>query len=136
MSNEQKPLYGSQFPEHGKSTADHDKDIPTKITVSAYYRVAQSDRQKFIDAVIPDVIAAKKIPGCIYYAFAADLIDPTLFHLTEGWRDEAAYNLHESSPIFLNALKTVVETVKILDRQGVQYEVAKILIDDPRYRVE
>lgn len=127
--------YGAQFPQHGQSPVDHDKDLPTQIVVSAYYRVDPQDRQTFIDAVIPDMQAAHNMPGCIYYAFAADLIDPNLFHLTEGWADEAAYEHHEQAPSFLKALAQVVNNVRILDRQGVRYLVDGPIIDDPRDKV-
>ncbi|MDM9648583.1 antibiotic biosynthesis monooxygenase family protein [Rhizobium sp. S163] len=115
--------------------ADHDKTLPTNMLVSAYYRVHPDDRQTFIDAVIPDMKAATEIDGCVFYAFAQDLTDPNTFHLVEGWRDEAAYEAHENSPIFLEALSTVVKNVRILDRQGIRYDVAKQHIDDPRGRV-
>jgi quinol monooxygenase YgiN len=115
--------------------ADHDKTIKTEITVSAYYRVHPDDRQAFIDAVIPEMTAAQKMPGCIFYAFAQDLTDPNTFHLTEGWADFAAYDRHENAETFLSALSTVVQTVRILDRQGVRYDIAKQHIDDPRERV-
>jgi quinol monooxygenase YgiN len=113
----------------------HDKTQPTAYVVSAYYRVHPEDRQTFIDAVIPDMTAAAQMRGCVYYAFAQDLTDPNLFHLTEGWADEAAYESHENAPTFLTALGTVVRNVRILDRQGVRYEVARTILDDPRGRV-
>jgi quinol monooxygenase YgiN len=113
----------------------HDKTRATGLVVSAYYRVHPEDRQTFIDAVIPDMTAAAKMDGCIYYAFAQDLVDPDLFHLTEGWADGAAYERHEEADSFLKALTTVVKYVRILDRQGVRYEVARLVTDDPRGRV-
>jgi quinol monooxygenase YgiN len=115
--------------------ADHDKAVPTGIVVSAYYRVHPDDRQVFIDAVKPEMSAAQQIPGCVYYAFAQDLIDQNTFHLTEGWVDRAAYEAHENAETFLSALSTVVEHVRILDRQGVRYDVTEVHLDDPRGRV-
>ncbi|QXI31231.1 putative quinol monooxygenase [Pseudomonas vanderleydeniana] len=117
------------------AASDHDKTLPTQILVSAYYRVHPDDRQTFIDAVIPEMLAAQKLPGCIYYAFAQDLSNPNTFHLTEGWADEAAYERHEHSETFLHALATVVREVRILDREGIRYDVAKQHIDDPRGKV-
>lgn len=117
------------------AASDHDKTLPTQILVSAYYRVQSEDRQTFIDAVIPEMLAAQKLPGCIYYAFAQDLTNPDNFHLTEGWADEKAYERHENSETFLKALATVVKNVRILDRQGIRYDVAKQHIDDPRGKV-
>ncbi|WP_231129652.1 putative quinol monooxygenase [Flavobacterium sufflavum] len=103
--------------------------------MSAYYRVHPNDRQTFIDAVVPEMIAANKLEGCIYYAFSQDLTDENTFHLLEGWADEEAYERHENSETFLTALTTVVKNVQILDRQGVRYDVSKIHIDDPRGKV-
>ncbi len=115
--------------------ADHEKTLPTEVLVSAYYRVHPEDRQTFIDAVIPEMQAAQKMPGCVYYAFAQDLADPNTFHLLEGWADQAAYERHEEAESFLSALATVVRNVRILDRQGVRYDVAAMHIDDPRGKV-
>ncbi len=117
------------------STADHDKLPTTGIVVSAYYRVHPDDRQTFIDAVVPEMAAARKLPGCIYYAFAQDLADANAFHLVEGWADEAAYENHENAATFLQALATVVKNVRILNRQGVRYDVAQQHTDDPRGKV-
>lgn len=33
-------------------------------------------------------------PGCVRYAFAADLDDPNRFHLYECWADKAALETH------------------------------------------
>lgn len=113
----------------------HDKTLPTGILVSAYYRVHPEDRQIFIDSVIPEMIAAARIPGCIYYAFAQDLTDVNTFHLLEGWADEDAYARHENATSFLTALSHVVNNVRIIDRQGVRYDVSKQYTDDPRSKV-
>lgn len=117
------------------TSISHDKTQRTGITVSAYYRVHPEDRQIFIDAVIPDMVAANKLEGCIYYAFSQDLTDENTFHLLEGWKDEEAYELHENSETFLTALSTVAKNVRILDREGVRYDVSKMHIDDPRGKV-
>lgn len=117
------------------TSTSHDKTQTTEITVSAYYRVHPDDRQIFIDAVVPEMIAANKLEGCIYYAFSQDLTDENTFHLLEGWKNQEAYERHENSETFLTALNTVVKNVRILDRQGVRYDVSKIHIDDPRGKV-
>lgn len=117
------------------SSADHNKLPATGIVVSAYYRVHPEDRKTFIDAVVPEMAAARKLPGCIYYAFAQDLTDANAIHLVEGWKDEAAYQRHENATTFLQALVTVVKNVRILNRQGVCYDVALQHVDDPRGKV-
>lgn len=114
---------------------NHDKTQTTGITVSAYYKVHPEDRQIFIDAVIPEMIAANKMDGSIYYAFSQDLTDENTFHLLEGWADEEAYERHENAETFLTALSTVVKDVRILDREGVRYDISKMHIDDTRGKV-
>lgn len=117
------------------SAGDHDKTRPTEIIVSAYYRVHPDDRQTFIDAVIPEMQAAQQLPGCVYYAFSQDLVNADAFHLSEGWEDIQAYERHEHSETFLNALARVVKHVRILHREGIRYNVAKQHVDDPRGKV-
>ncbi|AWO77438.1 putative quinol monooxygenase [Serratia marcescens] len=117
------------------STGDHDKTQPTEIIVSAYYRVHPDDRQTFIEAVIPEMQAAQQLPGCVFYAFSQDLVNPDAFHLSEGWADIEAYERHEHSETFLKALATVVKHVRILRREGIRYDVSKQHIDDPRGKV-
>ncbi|TDQ08228.1 putative quinol monooxygenase [Pedobacter metabolipauper] len=121
-------------PKPGTSNS-HDKTQTTGITVSAYYKVHPEDRQIFIDAVIPEMTAANKMEGCVYYAFSQDLTDENTFHLLEGWADKAAYEHHENAETFLTALGTVVKNVRILDREGVRYDISKMHIDDPRGKV-
>lgn len=40
------------------------------------------------------VAATLQEPGCIRYAFAQDLLDRTLIHITEAWQDQAALDAH------------------------------------------
>lgn len=117
------------------SAGDHDKTQSTAIVVSAYYRVHPDDRQTFIDAVKPDMQRAQQMPGCVFYAFSQDLLNPDAFHLSEGWADIDAFERHEQSATFLKALEKVVKSVRILHREGIRYDVAKQHIEDPRGRI-
>lgn len=38
--------------------------------------------------------------GCIEYVYSQDLIEPTLVHVFEIWRDEAALAAHHDAPHF------------------------------------
>lgn len=120
---------------HISTIGDHDKTQPTEVVVSAYYRVHPEDRQTFIDAVKPEMQAAQQMAGCVYYAFSQDLLNPDVFHLSEGWADIDAYERHEQAATFLEALATVVKNVRILHREGIRYTVAQQHIDDPRDKV-
>ncbi|MEU9337135.1 antibiotic biosynthesis monooxygenase family protein [Streptomyces sp. NPDC048290] len=107
------------------------KDQPTRIVYSTYYRVHPEDRQKFIDAVTPHLAVEAQIPGVVYYVFAQDITDPNTFHLSEGFRDQAALDEHDRSPAFAEALRKVRDSVRILDRQGQRYVVASQGPGDP-----
>ena len=43
------------------------------------------------------VAETRKEDGCITYAFAQDLLDPGLIHISETWRDSAALKAHGES---------------------------------------
>ena len=36
--------------------------------------------------------------GCLQYAFAEDVLDPGLIHISELWRDAAALEAHRNAP--------------------------------------
>lgn len=43
------------------------------------------------------IAETRKEDGCIRYAFARDLVDPGLMHVSEAWRDRAALTAHAQS---------------------------------------
>lgn len=100
------------------------REMKTGVVFNAYYRVHPDDRQKFIDAVADHIPFTANYPGCVFYVFAADILDPNTFHLSEGWVDEAAIDIHHNDEPFRKALGEVMSTVRILDHQGQRYEVA------------
>jgi quinol monooxygenase YgiN len=71
-------------------------------------------------AAIAEMVAASNAEeGCIAYAFTQDLGDPSIIHIVEKWRDEAALAAHFATPHMaafgaaIGALDfTVIEAVK------------------------
>jgi quinol monooxygenase YgiN len=51
------------------------------------------------EGALADLQAAAMLqePGCIRYAFAQDLLDRTLIHISEAWRDKAALDAQHSA---------------------------------------
>ena len=43
------------------------------------------------------ITATRAEDGCVQYAFAEDVLDPGLIHISELWRDAAALDLHRSA---------------------------------------
>jgi len=41
--------------------------------------------------------ATRAEDGCVQYAFAEDVVDPGLIHISEVWRDQAALDKHAAS---------------------------------------
>ncbi len=61
--------------------------------------------------------------GCIEYVYSQDLIERTLVHVFEVWRDEAALQAHHDAPHF-HRWKAEREGLGMTDRRLVLYEVA------------
>lgn len=107
------------------------RDTPTAIVYNSYYRVHPDDRQLFVDAVVPHLEYTANLPGCVFYVFAADLLDPNVIHLSEGWVDQAAIDRHNQTKPFQQALQAVMSGVRILDHQGQRYWVTGQESGDP-----
>ena len=43
------------------------------------------------------VTATRAEDGCLQYAFAEDVLDPCLIHISELWRDAAALDAHRNT---------------------------------------
>ncbi len=46
------------------------------------------------DAMARMIEATRAEDGCVHYAFAEDVLDPGLIHISELWRDQAALERH------------------------------------------
>lgn len=44
------------------------------------------------------ITASREEEGCIDYAYAVDVLDPTILRITEKWVDEAALAFHFQTP--------------------------------------
>lgn len=68
--------------------------------------------------------ASRAEEGCVDYAYALDVIDPSVMHITEKWADEAALVTHFQTPHMATFQKALGELdVKII-------EVLKFQADD------
>lgn len=68
------------------------------LIVLAKAKVAEGALEQAKDAIAAMVAASNAEEGCIAYAFAQDLGDPTLLHIVEKWQDEAALAAHFATP--------------------------------------
>lgn len=49
-------------------------------------------------AIAEMVAASNAEDGCLAYSFTTDVLDPTVLHIVEKWRDEAALAAHFATP--------------------------------------
>jgi quinol monooxygenase YgiN len=49
------------------------------------------------EAMATMVAETRKEDGCIRYAFAQDVVDPGVMHVSEAWRDRDALTAHANS---------------------------------------
>jgi quinol monooxygenase YgiN len=49
------------------------------------------------EAMARMIVATRAEDGCERYAFAEDVLDPGLIHISELWRDQAALEKHAAS---------------------------------------
>lgn len=63
------------------------------LTGQLYIPVAEQAHLKpFLDA---HIAATKAEPGCLFFEVTEDRSDPTLFHVSERFADQAAFEFHQ-----------------------------------------
>jgi len=95
-----------------------------KFVVHTSYHIHPEDKQIFIDAVKAHILVTREVPGNVYYHFSFDMIDPNICILAEGWTDQEAIDTQLKSENFQNALKAVMDNVRIIERHGTIYTVS------------
>lgn len=74
------------------------------------------------EALSAMVTASNAEEGCISYAYAQDILDPSVLHITEKWVDEAALVAHFQTPhmaAFQQALASLdVKVTEVLKYQA------------------
>ncbi len=68
------------------------------------------------------VIGSRAEAGCEAYAFAEDVLEPGLFHVSERWADRAALATHKDTPHFVS-YRAATAALGVHDRNVRLYEV-------------
>ena len=61
------------------------------------------------------IAASNAEPGCLDYAYAQDLLDPGLIHISERWTDRAALKAHSQSP-HMGEWRKAISKVGVVER--------------------
>ncbi len=67
------------------------------IMITGTIRLPASRVAEALPAMRAMMAASRAEPGCIFYAYAQDLDDQGLIHVTERWTDRAALAAHFAS---------------------------------------
>ena len=89
------------------------------------FKIHPNDRQIFKDILIPHIEETNTSRGALFYTFAQDVRDDSLFHILEAWADRESLDRHNASPEFLATLQDVGAKVRILARDANIYTVAE-----------
>ncbi len=64
------------------------------LIVAGSFEFDAADRDEFLTARTPAMIATRSEGGCLEYVMSADPVDPTRVILFERWADQAAFDAH------------------------------------------
>jgi quinol monooxygenase YgiN len=71
------------------------------ILVIGTVRIAAGAFDEAQPAMAKVIAATRAEDGCIQYAYARDVLDPELIHVSETWRDREALHAHFTTPHML-----------------------------------
>ena len=99
-----------------------DRKLSVVILLTAYIECAPADRETLIEAATTCAVATRKEDGCFEYRFYEDTEQPGKFVFVERWRDQAALDVHFSSPHL--AIFQEISDPLLTGRRGMIYEVS------------
>jgi quinol monooxygenase YgiN len=67
------------------------------IVIIGRLGIAHADLDEFMTSLPGLIEHAVGEPGCVHYAFGRDLVDPTVFHISEEWATQSALDEHVRS---------------------------------------
>lgn len=100
------------------------------IVINGTFELAAEDRQRFIDAVRPNLTETLQEAGCVYYALSIDVNNENLFHLSEGWIDQQSLTGHLDGEAF-KATQRKVSALRILAS-----DLTKYLVSDQKHPMD
>jgi quinol monooxygenase YgiN len=97
---------------------------PQSVLVVTTYRVHPDDAEAF-KAINERMAAdARRRPGNIFLFVAQDIGNPAVFHLTEGWTDQASIEEHIAGTDFQTVLAEA-QKLRVEDRVATVYSAVR-----------
>jgi quinol monooxygenase YgiN len=94
------------------------------ILVVGTVKVAEGGLDKVRTAMESVLSATRQEDGCIRYAYARDVLDPDLMHVSELWRDADALKAHGAAP-HMKTWGTAMRDAGVIERDLKMYEVGE-----------
>lgn len=94
----------------------------TMIIVAGTIRIDPTKLQAASDAMLQAITKSRTEDGCVEYSYAVDVLDASLIHVFERWRDKAALQAHFETP-HLIAWRETWSSFGIHDRKLSLFEV-------------
>ena len=82
------------------------------IIVNGTVRFGAGEIDRLRHAMARNIEATRAEEGCEHYAYAVDLSDPDLLHVSERWRDDDSIAAHMASP-HMGALMAELGAAKV-----------------------
>ena len=79
------------------------------IIVHGEAQIGPTIRDQWLEATGPTLAGSRTAPGNLLYLYAADLFEPTSFHVFQAWEDQAAMDTHIADPHHRERLKQLDE---------------------------
>jgi quinol monooxygenase YgiN len=99
------------------------------IVVMGEARFGAGEIDRLAEVLRRTIEATRAEPGCAYYSYARDLIEPDLLRISERWTDEAAFETHLRTP-HMAELGAALRTAQIeaLDLGAYQARFLRIVL--------
>jgi quinol monooxygenase YgiN len=95
------------------------------LVVAGEIEIDPANREKAVATALEMMEATRREPGCISYAFSADLAHPGRFRIFEEWQSQAALDLHFAAP-HMAAFQGKVAGLGVKGMKVQKYEVAAV----------
>lgn len=91
------------------------------LLVIGHLRFPAASRAGVLAALAEVVAATRAEPGCLFYDFAADVLEPDVFRVSEGWQDADALRAHFTTP-HMDAFRAAREALGLTERVVTIYD--------------
>lgn len=83
------------------------------ISIVAKFTVQDGKESTFLELINPLIEASLAEEGCVEYALQKHIEQANTFCLIEKWKDQAAVDIHNSTPHFTTTVPKLVEIAEV-----------------------